>query len=268
MKVFISWSGELSRKVAEALNDWLPQVIQSIKTFYSPDIQKGKRWQERISTELKECKFGIICLTANNLHEDWILFEAGAISKIVSESNVATLLINLNQSDVTEPLSIFQSTNINKIDVFKLLTSINSEIKTDPLPIETLKKIFEKWWTDLEEKIQKALTSKDVQKTERPKRTDGEKLEELIGISRALGSDFSMLREEIIQLEQKKYLPLENVHRRTIDNDILQDLIKNNIELFYFDANNLQYKKIKMMPTGKIENAPKTFPKSNKAKDK
>jgi len=200
MKVFISWSGELSKKIGEALNEWLPQVIQSIEPFFSPEIQKGKRWQEKISVELQECKYGIICLTPDNLHADWILFESGAISKIVSESNVATLLINLEPSDVTEPLSIFQATKFEKADVFKLLLSINSEIDSNRLKTEVLERVFEKWWQDLEIKINKALEMKDEQVTERPKRTESEKLDELIEISRGIQSDSVNFREILVEI--------------------------------------------------------------------
>ncbi len=37
MDVFISWSGELSKKIAEAIRDWIPCVIQAVKPYYSPD---------------------------------------------------------------------------------------------------------------------------------------------------------------------------------------------------------------------------------------
>ncbi len=33
MKVFVSWSGELSQKYAKALKEWLEQCIQSVEVF-------------------------------------------------------------------------------------------------------------------------------------------------------------------------------------------------------------------------------------------
>lgn len=43
MRVFISWSGELSQSIAKELSEWLPSIIQSVEVFYSPeDIKKEK----------------------------------------------------------------------------------------------------------------------------------------------------------------------------------------------------------------------------------
>lgn len=73
MKVFISWSGERSRAVAEALRNWLPHVIQGLQPWFSSnDIDKGVRWATDIAANLQESRVGIICLTPENLESPWI----------------------------------------------------------------------------------------------------------------------------------------------------------------------------------------------------
>jgi len=80
MKVFISWSGERSRIIAEALREWLPAVIQSADAWLSTqDIEKGSRPLDELTKELKGTSLGIVCLTPENLGERWIHFEAGAL---------------------------------------------------------------------------------------------------------------------------------------------------------------------------------------------
>ncbi len=86
MKVFISWSGERSKAVAQAWHDWLPNVIQAVEPWMSEtDIAKGARWGMDMARELDETRVGIICLTPENLNAPWILFEAGALSKTLEE---------------------------------------------------------------------------------------------------------------------------------------------------------------------------------------
>ena len=75
MKVFISWSGTTSHKVAVLLRDWLPSVIQSIEPYVSSeDIDKGARWSTDIAGELHASTYGLICVTKNNTEAPWINF--------------------------------------------------------------------------------------------------------------------------------------------------------------------------------------------------
>jgi hypothetical protein len=88
--VFISWSGLRSGAVAEALRNWLPKVINALKPWLSTtDIDKGARWSTDVAVRLEVAKAGIICLTPSNLHSDWILFEAGALSKTLQNTFVS-----------------------------------------------------------------------------------------------------------------------------------------------------------------------------------
>jgi hypothetical protein len=81
MKVFLSWSGERSKATAETLGNWFARVIQAVEPWISSGIDKGARWQSEIANRLEDARVGIVCLTASNLSEPWILFEAGALSK-------------------------------------------------------------------------------------------------------------------------------------------------------------------------------------------
>jgi hypothetical protein len=115
MDVFISWSGERSRAAAEALRGWLPKIINAIKPWLSSaDIDKGARWSTDVASRLEAAKAGIICLTPSNLHSDWILFEAGALSKTLQNTFVCPFLIGLEPSDVKPPLAQFQATKAEK----------------------------------------------------------------------------------------------------------------------------------------------------------
>lgn len=186
MKVFISWSGQLSKKLADILKNWLPSVIQAVKPYYtSEDIAKGSRWSAEIAKELEEAKIGIICLTRENLEASWIMFEAGALSKNVGASRVCPILFEIESTDIKGPLVQFQAAKFEKSDIKKVIGMINSELGDRGLTAEVIDKVFEKWWPELKEKVETALKSTDGV-AKHTIRSEREILEEILQLTRTI----------------------------------------------------------------------------------
>lgn len=186
MKIFISWSGERSKRLAEILRNWLPLVIQRIQPYYSDsDIEKGARWGTKIASELEASEYGLICLTPENREAPWIMFEAGALSKNIGISRVCPILFGLSPLDIQGPLVQFQAARYTKPDVKALLRSLNSCMSESALPSAVLDVAFEKWWPDLESQIASVLAETNTD-AEGSKRTEKDLIEEVLTITREL----------------------------------------------------------------------------------
>ena len=155
VKVFVSWSGEISQIVAKTLHQYIPIIIQSVDVFYSPeDIEKGANWGSTLQEELSSSSYGIVCLTPQNVVAPWINFEAGAIAKSL-DSRVSSILIGVKPSDIKGPLTGFQATGASRDDFFRLVKSINNAVDS-PLDGERLEKSFDAHWPSIEESLKKA----------------------------------------------------------------------------------------------------------------
>lgn len=166
MKVFLSWSGEKSHKVALTLRDWLPSVIQSIIPYVSSeDIDKGARWSSDIAQELENSTFGILCVTKENLDAAWLNFEAGALSKTMEKSFVCPFLFDIKRSEVKGPVLQFQSTIFDKEDIRKLVQALNTASALNGLAEDKLNKAFDVWYPELEKKLNElaSLESSNIQ---------------------------------------------------------------------------------------------------------
>lgn len=185
MKVFISWSGEKSRKIGELLRDWLPAVVQAVKPYFSPnDIDKGARWGNEISKELEQSRVGVLCLTPSNLQAPWLMFEAGALAKSIEKSRVVPLLFGVDATELQGPLLQFQAASFKKEEIAKLLKTINGALAGDSLENSVLESVFEKWWPELEEKVN-AVLSADYPEHEAGVRSDRAIIEEILELTRA-----------------------------------------------------------------------------------
>ncbi len=184
MRVFISWSGEKSRQVAEQLRDWIPLVIQSVRPYFSPeDIEKGARWSSEIANELSKSEIGIICVTRDNIHRDWLLFEAGALSKAIEKSRVCPILFGITNADISGPLKQFQSCSVSRNDFLRLMNMINNQLGDHKLPAKVLDRAFDLSWNEFEERVNFIL-SENTPLLSTPVRSDREIIEEILALSR------------------------------------------------------------------------------------
>ena len=213
MKVFISWSGEKSKKVALILRDWLPTVIQALEPFVSSeDIEKGARWNTEIAQELKESSFGLICVTKDNLTAPWLNFEAGALSKTINNSYVAPLLFDVKPSELKgSPISQFQATSFNIEDIKRLVETLNTATG-NCLSSTRLDKAFELCYPDLEKSISELRSSIKEDEGDgvgeaTPPNLDPNILEELLetarNTQRLLGNTDSKLYGNIEEVQKK-----------------------------------------------------------------
>jgi len=220
MRVFISWSGELSKNIAEIFRQWIPGVIQAVKPYYSPDdITKGTRWNSEISKELDISKIGIICLTKDNLNSPWIMFEAGALSKNIDKSKVCPLLFGIEPSDIQGPLVQFQAAKFSKKEMKRVIKMINSELGETALSADVLDSVFEMWWTKLEEKIQAELTV--TREKREDLRTERDLLEEVLKLTREISINKTKLKDKDYsvppELIEELFHTAHRLSRRTME---------------------------------------------------
>jgi hypothetical protein len=188
MKIFISWSGQLSKELGEIFYNWIPGVLQFVKPYFTPDdVEKGTRWSSEIASELQESQVGIIILTRENLLSTWIMFEAGALSKQMEKSRICPILFGIDNTDLMGPLVQFQTTSFNKEDMEKLVKTINSACGEQKLEESVLNGVFEMWWPRLEKEVKSKLKKRKENESE-TLRSDRELIEEILSLSRISAS--------------------------------------------------------------------------------
>lgn len=221
MNIFISWSGERSRQVAECLKWWLQAAIHATTPWISTkDIERGAMWSSQIGAQLKETSNGIICLTRENQNAPWILFEAGALAKGLETSRIYTLLIDLNPEDVRGPLAQFNHTKINQSDIEKLVYSINANL-ANPIEPAIIKITFDALWPKLEKALNEII-NKTPDSPKPPEPSQEELSKEIISTLRNITSRLN-------DLERPTPRPTND---RTVDlfYSIKQDLSKKNVD--------------------------------------
>lgn len=183
MRVFISWSGETSRRVAEALRTWLGDVIHFIDPWVSSqDIYKGGHWAAEVSEQLEASRFGILCLTKENLFAPWILFEAGVLARTLDRGCVCPYALDVRPADITGPLAQFQCAVADRQNTLALVESLNAALESEALPESKLHRAFDRCWPELERQLKDISAAPPDSRP--PVRAERELLEEILNIVR------------------------------------------------------------------------------------
>jgi hypothetical protein len=177
--VFLSWSMDRSKDVATALRSWLPRVIQACDPWMSAeDIHAGKRWRREIAQHLADLRIGVLCLTPENVERPWINFEAGALSRSVTDDScVIPYCFGLGPADYGDPLGDFNGVTADRDGTLKLVRSINRAMDRQ-LRDEDLDLVFERMWGDLKAELDRIPAAPPG--TAAPRRSDRELLEEIL----------------------------------------------------------------------------------------
>lgn len=159
-------------------------MIQSIEPFFSPNIDKGELWHNKLSQELSNTKIGIICLTKTNREAAWIMYEAGVLAKGMGLSCVAPIAFDFPLTELKGPLKHFHGTSFNKDDVLKLMQTINTTCGDPLLKDKALENAFEIRWPELSRKVN-AILIEDASRQEMVDSSDRNILIEILELSRS-----------------------------------------------------------------------------------
>jgi hypothetical protein len=156
-KIFISWSGQRSWHVAHRISEWLPSIVPQVDPFLSSDIPAGAMWLRDIADHLASAEMGLICVTRDNINSQWLNFEAGALwNRFAAGIPICPVLLDLTPSELTGPLSLFQSKRFNEQDM-KALCRLLAE-KTG-LSRERVDISFKAIWPQLKNEVASDLNS-------------------------------------------------------------------------------------------------------------
>ena len=200
MKIFISWSGKRSKALAVALKEWLPLILQYAVPWVSEkDISAGDRWAQAIAGELESSNFGILCITPENLRSEWILFEAGALSKSMLDAKVIPLLFGLELSDLSGPLSQFQALKVDQQGLMDVVKAINGVAENKAVE-STIDQLVPALWPQLQRKLDEI---PDKEPSEKHMRPTQDILEDLVSQVRGLGTRMREFDPEIMDRDPR-----------------------------------------------------------------
>lgn len=246
MDIFLSWSGERSRKAAEAFHRWLPDVLQSVRPWMSSeDICSGSGWNQQIRDALNKSNFGIVFVTRDNQNSDWLMFEAGALAKHVELARVVPLIVDdeLKPAMLAGPLGQLQAREVTEEKIRRLIIDINFNTEAR-LSEERVNRCFESNWQRLKDSLDKLPPPTG----DKPQLDQSAMLEQILGILRS-GSQknqtviIGTARENNSEKMARKRLNLRldsldaSAHFRQLVHDHWEAILPSELQISFTDDN-------------------------------
>lgn len=101
------------------------------------------------------------------MNKPWLLFEAGGLAKSLDEGCVIPLLVDLEPTELSGPLTQFQCQKLDKDGMWSVIDSLNRKLDA-PIPNDRLRKSFEVFWPDLNAARERLLAKEAARATGNP----------------------------------------------------------------------------------------------------
>ena len=218
MQVYISCSGEASEALGKILRHWIKQFLPGVTPWtVSEDLPPGEDKFRKVREVLGDCHWGIICVTPENVTDQELHFEAGAIAKAFEKARVIPLLLHLELSELSRPLSNFRPQKVTKNDIWNIFLGI-SQVTDNYLT--SRQELFNASWHQIEQDIKKIpINTSDCSESRPP----NEILEDLVRAVRNLEH----------RLDIPKNDALEELRASTRDIEQYVEVIKNDSTRLY-----------------------------------
>lgn len=176
IKIFISWSKNKSKLLAEITKEFLMKTIgNSVEFFFSPEMYKGSCVDHEIHKNLINSDICFVCITSDNFKSPWLMYESGVIYGANYNKRRKGIVIPILfehipawSSWIDKPLNryvpIQMQNNNHEFDSGK--KEFKSFLNSFALENNTKIISFEKNWKEFEEKILKILAENDLIPTE------------------------------------------------------------------------------------------------------
>ena len=162
MKLFLSWSQERSKKIAERFKVFVAEVLEDVDCIVSSkDFEYGRHWIEELEDALSGDAHGIIFLTKENFSSPWIHFEMGAISK-TDKGLIIPILCDPAPLSITAPLKEYQHLTLKKNEIKKLVFQLRKACGMQLAENADTNQRFDKAWKKLKVHINKILSTKSA----------------------------------------------------------------------------------------------------------
>jgi|GEM_PF-2394107 len=182
VKIFLSWSGEVSREIARIFNKRIPYILNNARPFFSEEDMVGGMWTKKIASELQESQLGLLFLTKENRDSLWLNFEAGVLFKNLELSKVIPIVFGIKTTDIVGPLATLQIIDFTEDKILQVIQTINEALGKEGFDKVKLNSSFKDgWWLSLNAEVKSIL----VNEKKAVVRTDTELLEEILKLSRA-----------------------------------------------------------------------------------
>lgn len=151
MKVFLSWSGERSHRVARALKRHVESISSNVEAWEADDLRPGAEWARSLIPNIERADVAVLCLTRRNLSAPWISFELGAFYRSEVERAAVPYLLDVSRESLDFPVGMFQAVEADRSGTKKLFWRVAEGLGIEEQSFEDI--FGSRIWPNLAEEL-------------------------------------------------------------------------------------------------------------------